>query len=275
VIVEETQMKKRNSSLPVLVPAGPAVLKRPAYVETDVVGTETLGQYVMPPRLKIVQRQSGESLLEIANPGDVLLSPLNVAVVALNRDAKNAPVKPEDSGFHFTPVFFWPEYVTWNPLETRGQLPAVRERSLDPKSDIAKKARNPRMREEEIDGFVVRHCEHLNYLIVAEDLAASNDVPVLLTFARGEFVAGAKLAGLIQMRRAPIYACRFYTSIRLRVNNKGSWYGLECENPRDNPWVPEAKYAGFKAMHEAFVKLHGQMRLRADIDVEEQGAEDM
>ena len=64
--------KKRNI---VKVEAGAVV---PSWMKEDEAkGTESLLQYIIPPRIKIVQKQSDSELLERFNPGDVIIVPSN------------------------------------------------------------------------------------------------------------------------------------------------------------------------------------------------------
>lgn len=241
--------------------SGGAALVAPDFMrEDDVAGTELLGQYVVPARLKVVQKQSDNELLDAFDVGTLIVTPGNV------------PVCTPDVGFLFTPLFFFVEYCTWNPIALKGQAPAIRERSFDPKSVIAMKARDPEKRLEPLEGnkkLYMRHVEHLNFLVTIHD---KPQVPesVIMSFSRGGHGQGRQFSSLIQMRKAPLFGCVFRADIKAFSNEMGDWFGISPSNPseEDGPaWVQDKEqYESLRAAHEMFKKVYSDARLRVDYD---------
>jgi hypothetical protein len=202
------------------------------------LGTDELAQFIIPPRIKIVQPTSGEPFDQWP-AGTVLLSPNLIEI----------PVP-----FTFTPIFFKPEWLTWNPYNMKETLPAIRERSLDPKSDIAIKAQSPNSWREpcpENPEEELSHREHLNWLILIHDVPAIANQPVALSFAASEHSVGRKFAGLIRMRRAHIYTCVFEAGCSKRTKTKGKYFGLDITNPSEvAPFVDRETAIAYKSVYE-------------------------
>ena len=254
----------------------------PGFMASDLeMGVSELKKFIIPPRLKVVQPLSGEQYTEKFNSGDVVLAPQLVLVAPIIMDSVTK--RPTKSGqpFNFVPVFFFPEYLAWNPLESKGTLPAVRERSLDPQSDIARKARNPQTREEpcpEVAKAVIRYQEHLNFIMMLMGTGDTAGIPVVMSFSRGEHRSGTNLASLIAMRRAPIFGCVFEATSRLRTNSKGAWYGLDITNPSVssgiNPVITdETRYTLLKNLHLEMKTAHANNLIVVDHDDNEIDAE--
>ena len=156
---------------------------RPSYItpENRNLGAEDFGQYIKPPRMKIVQPTSRAPLSEKFAPGSAVLVP-RMELIA----EKGKP-------FLFTPIFFFPEWCTWNPLAAPG-LSTIRARSYDPKSSIAVKCRDKATRSEvcpEAPSLQITHQEHLNLAVILHGVDGMEETPVIMTFVRGEYVTGA------------------------------------------------------------------------------------
>jgi len=118
-------------------------LSAPDFMHGAPRGTEELGHYVIPARLKIVQKQSSDELLQEFGQGYVIIMKGDGSaeeVAKMKFDEKGNPVSSE--GFNFVPLFFFVEYVCWNPIQLKGVAPAIRSRSLDPRSEVALKAKS-------------------------------------------------------------------------------------------------------------------------------------
>jgi hypothetical protein len=236
--------------------------QKPAWmIEAEREGVENLGQYIIPPRIKFIQNQADEQYSEFS-PGDTVLVPQKVLLIEAG------------SPFFFTPLFFFTEYIRTNPIEVKGQQPFIIERTLDPHSELAKKARDPERRVEEYPDnpkWEINNVEVLNYLILIhgrEDLAG---MPICLGFSKSEWMQGSRLAGLIKMRRAPIYGCVFQAMVppAPRRNTKGSWYGADIGNPSEDsgvsPFVEdEATFESFKAIHHELKEAHSKQEIQVD-----------
>jgi len=246
---------------------------------TDL-GVEDLSQFVTPPRVKIVQKQASAMLLERFTPGDVIIVPQQVLVAPIARNEKG---KVLDTGvpFFFTPVFFFPEWCLWNPIKMKGSLPAIRERSLDPKSPIAVKSKSvatwkePCPENRECD---CRYVEHLNFVcVLASDEHELAGTPIVLSFSRAEHKSGSNLASLIKLRRAPIYGCQFMGVVGHRTNSQGDWFGIDAVNPAGDsgitPFVmDETRFKALAALHEEMRTAHESAKIRVDYDEAEEEA---
>ena len=246
----------------------------PSFMEPDSgMGVEDLGKYVVPPRLKIVQSNSNETFLSRFDKGDAIIVPQMFLIAAVN---KNEQGKPADTGqpFHFVPLFFFPEWCCWNPIETRGTLPSVRYRTTDPNDPAVSKCRDPKLWKEEIDGFACRWVEHLNFISVIIGDHELAGTPVIISFARAEHRAGSNFAALIKMRKAPMFGCQFEARVTFRPdNNKGQWYGLDISNPsQDSGITPfltdEVAYDAFKKLHLEMKEAHGAAKIKVDYEEE-------
>ncbi len=261
---ESTMSNKKDTSLEVKNVHG---IELPDFMQNEeVLGLENINEFVVPPRLKIVQKQSDDKLLELYKPGDVLLTPSNVTVALLDPETKSCT-------FNFVPLFMYPEWATWNPIALKGQEPAIRYRTTDPTDLIVAKAKSKELREEPIpgrtDGLKMRHVEHLNFIIMLIDHEFEG-TPALVSFSRGEWGSGSKLCSLIKMRKAPLYGCVFTANIAFRPGSgKGTWYGIDSSNPADRvPWVTGEQYKIFKELHLEFEDHHKNSRLKASLEDE-------
>ena len=242
----------------------------PAYMQSDgVAGLEDLAQFVIPPRIKIVQKQARQELLDLFAPGDVILSPANAVIIEQIRDNKGRIKEDSVAQFNIVPLFFYAEWATLNPIELRGSESMIRYRTTDPTDPIVQKARNENLREEphpEDVKLSIRHVEFLNFIVQLVDHPLEG-TPALLSFAKGEWIAGSNWASLIKMRNAPLYGSVFTATVALRPGKFGEWYGLNMTNPYTRvPWVSEEEYAKFKALHEEFVEHHRVSRLKANLE---------
>ncbi len=260
-------MAKKDNSLDVTRVSG---IPLPDYMQDEkILGTETLAEFVIPPRIKIVQKQASDDLLDKFGPGDVILTPTNVAIVSLPRDEKGRSDEDALAQFNFVPLFFYAEWATWNPIALKNTEPMIRYRTTDPTDPIVAKSKNKSLREEIIpgtDNLKMRHVEHLNYIVMLVDHELEG-TPSLITFAKGEWLSGSKLASLIKMRQAALYGCVFTATVAQRTGILGSWYGLDIANPSKRvSWVDKDQYELNKALHLQFVEHHKKSRLKADLD---------
>lgn len=238
----------------------------PAFMQEDgQLGVEEMQQFITPPRLKIVQRQSGQEFLDKFEPGEVILVPQFVKVAGLSEE------RNVGEPFYFTPIFFFPEWCLWNPIETKGSLPAIRERTLDPDSPMVVKSRRKELWEEKIDGVNCRYCEHLNFLVLIHGNDNVPPLPVVMSYARAEHRTGSNLASLIKMRNAPLFGCNFQGVTRVRSNQKGTWFGIDPTNPDANSGVTpfissEAAYKDFRDLHMEYKEAHQKRIIRVDYE---------
>lgn len=219
-------------------------------------------------------------------------------MIAVPQCSLIAPIDRKESGksadagkpFWFVPLLFYPEWVTWTPIELRGAVPAILERTLDEKHDIVRLARDSQLRQEvfkdvpEKDGkpMYIRHVEHLNFLIalITPDGQEPNEmsgIPIILSFSRAEHFSGAKFCTLTRQRTregAKLWGCQFEARSRIRPNNpKGTWYGIDASNPSAGSGVsayvqsPEL-FQRFTELHDEIFELHAKQLIRADYQPE-------
>ena len=228
----------------------------PAFMQDDrKLGLETVLQYVRPPRLKIVQALAADSIKAKFNIGDIILMPHMELVAPMKMDERNQPLA-DGAPIHFVPLFMFVEYITWNPLSLRGQVPSMAARSFDPKSEIARKARDPELRIEKYKDdpkLSIKHVEHLNYIVVPVNDHPFMGTQMVLSFSRGDHRFGTNFANLIALRKAPICGCNFELHAHFEKNNKGQWYAPHVTNPSTasglSPWVDKVLYDVLREQH--------------------------
>lgn len=238
----------------------------PAYMQnTDVMGTEALNQYVRPPRLKVIQAMAREPFDQY-DPGTVLVVPQMMEFAKVDRATKKGEV------WKFIPLFFYPEWVQTNPIELAGQAPFIRDRSLDPRSELAQKARNRETwfeRHPEHPEMEIANRENMNFVVMPYNHSLAGTMCVL-TFAKAGFREGSNLASMIKIRKAPIFGQVFEASSAQRKNNKGQWFGLDINipaaSPEGLPWVTSEEFEQFKELHLELVKTHKEGLLQVDYD---------
>jgi hypothetical protein len=242
-------------------------------MQVQDTGTDGMGQFIIPPRIKIVQPVSRGEYKDKFSPGDAVLVPQMIRIVGLQLDEKNRPKNESDSVI-FTPLFFFPEYCLWNPLEAKGSMPMIRESSYDPQSHLAVRARDPKRRFEpcpEMPDKQMRYVEHLNFVVLihADGL---NMLPAIMSFSRAEHRAGSNFIALIKMRMAPMYGCKFVFKTRYRENDKGQWYGIDIENPHETigSFVDEETFKFTSYQYTELKKAHADRSLRVDHDLEDE-----
>ncbi len=240
------------------------LMKRPDFLaEEKKLGIEGIGEYIRPPMFKTIQPQSKGEFAEKFNKGDVILLP-NMEVcfpVLLNEGGKSTE---KGSVFHFIPIFFFTEYCVWNPIEINAES-AIRERTFDKNSVIAKKARNKETWFEtcpEDNRYKIRYCEHLNFFLIPTTPSIAEGQLVVQSFARGRYRDGAKLLQEIRTRDASIFGMQFEANTRFRKNAKGEWYGWDIRNPSVESgvdgWIRD------RVMFKKYEELHLQCQSAYD-----------
>jgi len=239
-------------------------------------GTDLLVQYIIPPRLKVVQTTSKQELRQDFPPGSVVAMPMRQTIALMNYDGPNPS---HGDTFHIVPLFFYPEYVEWNPLQLK-QLPAIRDRSLDRKGKLAAMCRDANLRsaqcpESSDPKHQITRSEILNFVIVIVD----EDHPLYMTplvmnFARGEYMAGSNFSALIGTRtssraKPPMWGCVFEVHVpgEQKQNDKGQWFGLEIGNPYNHaPFIAADMAETMKGLYERYKDAYEQKTLRTDLE---------
>lgn len=216
----------------------------PAHLQSGELSkgmNESLNQYVTPPRVKVVQPLTKPPVSEHFAAGDVCLMPMMQLV------------SKKQTEFSFVPLFFFAEFITTNPL---GSDTFIRDRSTDPKSVIAQKARDPQRREETIEGGIkIRHTEVLNYIVSIVGHDELTGTPVTLSFARAEHKQGTNLASRIKLRNVPMCGTVWTAKSAQRSNPKGTWWGIDVfQCQEENGLVQDP------AIFDMFVNQHNELK---------------
>jgi len=231
----------------------------PAHVtkEDKSKGVGDIKNFVRPPRLKIVQFIKSDTYDKF-DPGTLIVVPQLAAITM--------PIT-------FTPLFFFPEWCVWNPIQLRSMLPVIRERTFNPNSQIASKSRNSSQRSFDCPENKEYKCtiaEHLNLLVMIHGDTDVQNVPVVMTFLRGEYKTGQTLLSMIQLRGKSIYAGIYAATIdknKPRVNDKGKWFGFDFTNPDGEAWVQnEAEFNVYKTLHESYATAHANQSIIIEHD---------
>lgn len=227
-------------------------------VEDSRAGTELLSNYIQPPRLKIIQPLTKPPLIDKFNPGDLVLLPNEELLIGLSSDDEGKKLKHSEK-LRFVALFFFPKWITYNPMEIRQQHGAIRDQSFDPECSIAFKSKNKTTRNEvcpEMPDKKITHVEVLNYALSFE-IEGRWTEPAILQIKSGEHGVGTAFNTLVRSRKAPIFGCVFEAQVNYRSNAKGQWFGLDMMNPQENPWVDNRQqYDAFKEAHETFDKFY-------------------
>ena len=243
---------KQNAGLPAV----------PDYLRVaDDHSLDGVKQYVRPPRIKVIQATSDQNLLATFGVGSTVLVPDNLLIMEPARDEKGNVTAGNTPPFLFTPIFFFNEFCLWNPIQMKGKLPAIRDRSFDQNSDVAIRARNFKDRTmpcPEAPEYNCVFCEHMNFIVHVH----GQKEHCILTFSRGEFKAGTNFAALLKMRSTPLYAGIFAANLVPRKNDKGSWYGLDISNPSDgSPYVGEEAFQLYQKFYKEYAELYSERKI--------------
>lgn len=235
----------------------------------DDKSMDSIREYVRPPRIKMLQALSEQALVREFGLGSVVLLPQGMMLNEMPCDNKGNPIVEESQPFLFTPLFFFAEFVVWNPLELKGSVSAIRDRTFDPEHEIARIARSPGQRTQpypEDHSKQIKYVEHMNFIVAVHGF----DEPCVMSFARAEFKAGQKFAGLMNLRKCPMYGGVYAAYTGHRENQKGNWYGLDIANPPEgtSPWVDAETFAVYRELSEQFTDQHEKQLFRVDYDDE-------
>ena len=239
------------------------VTAKPSYLDTPTkVGLDVVLEVMTPPLLKIRQAQVRDERLKADfTPGDVVLMPEYRLLT--NTEAETPPLR-------VTPIISYREWCCWNPYAA-SELPFIRDRSRDPKSDIARKAQaqldSPDSVKDpcpELPSETLKYFEHLNYLVVIHEADGSLSMPVLLSFNSSEYKAGKRFANLIVAANSDMYAGVYDLVPEEHSNAKGSWFGFKIARAVDTPWVTEDQHSRLAAAYQELLPKIKEGHVQAD-----------
>jgi len=243
------------------------------YIVEDT-SLQELKEHRIVPRLKIIQATSNNDLKRQFGEGSVIVRP---------GDALICKYKDEPKSFQFIPTFFFVEFAKWGDLKAKSNIPII-ERTYDPISIIAKKAKNPNKRSELYEGHehlpepekhYYRYVEHLRFIGLIYGDHPLVGTPITLSFERGEYNQGKNLISAIMLRRqiidgmskqVPLWAQIWNLSVQFKEPDASrKWYGFKFE-VADPSIIRESEAETMKNLHQEFKRLFEQQRLLVDED---------
>lgn len=237
-----------------------ALTQKPSYLaQVSETGVENMVQYVRPPRVKIVQPPSDKKLKDRFQEGTAIVLPQTEMIAKFGEP------------FTFTPIFSFPEWCVWNPLQMKATLPVIRERSLDPQSAIARLAADERRRNfpcPENAAYMCSAAQHIN-IVAMINTPIIEDIPVVMVFVRSELKTGSMVLSLIQLRKAHMCSVVLEGQVASRKNAKGEWYGFDFSNPSSedvHPWNTEEAFARYLELHNLYKEAHRRNEIVVDHD---------
>lgn len=245
--------------------ASMGMIEKPAYIqEQGQEDNRDLRQFMSPPRLKVVQDQSGPIFKERGfKGGDVILLP------------SMQKIGDMDTEFTFVTLHVFPTWVILNPWKMKDTLKYIRESSNDPNSDIAIKARafvelpcpeNPK--------YLIKYKSvqnHMIRIILPENSGIDlPDLPIAMPLLSGEYASGQNLIQLVDSRQSKRYLCQFNAISKYRTGKEGNWYGLDFRNS-PTPWIAEHLIPQFKAESETIRKMVSKGEIQVDLNDQDTG----
>lgn len=247
------------------------------YLEEDN-SLESLNEYRVIPRFKIIQATTDNELKKNFGEGSVIIRP---------GDAMICKFEEEPLSFDFVPLFFFAEWATWRDLKGTGAM--ILGRSHDPTSEIAMKSKRAETRRELYDGhenyeekdkLFNSHVEHLRFIGVIYGDHPLVGTPVTLSFERGEWGQGKNFISAVSLRRqviegksikVPLWAQVWkLSSVHHAPDQTKKWYGFHFEAAEPSIILPE-EAKDMMALHTEFKELFDKSRLM--VQDEDSGSE--
>lgn len=234
----------------------------PDYIKEEceqAEGLDMMGDMIVPNRIKVVQALSNDMKDAGYSEGDVVVTPINVKV----GDEANA--------LDCVVLLSWAEYLIINPRGV-SDLYWLRDRTTDPKSVIAMKARN-RVKEPLPEGGVdpktkmpyqMEYVKAANFLVWLVD----HNVAAIATFMKGEGKYGDAFASLITSRGLAVYGGMYRLSCNTRTNKSGDkWKGLTAGNsPVSQGFCPMNLVEPMKELHRYYKDQWANQNISVNYD---------
>lgn len=230
------EVAKRDETAVEQIAAHPSWLVEAARDDTS---KEALKEHLILPQLRIVPSQPGERMKQYKEQygeGALVVTPGGTALA------------PHDTWVKVVPVFMFTEYRKWSDREDTDSG-AVLERTFDPTSDVAKRAKQESLRSEpygdmhrmvkgQVKPFMFQYIEHICFTIMPYDAGPLRGMPMVLEFQRGSHWKGEEFASSALMRHENGLSLPLWTQVweiqTRTVTKKGyTWWMIEyrnCEN---------------------------------------------
>jgi hypothetical protein len=207
--------------------------------QEEVKGADTLGDFMVTPRMTIVQAMSDHERKDAFGEGGVAIMPDGIKVAG------------KDEPFVVIPLIFWASWEQRSDLNDSA-TPMIENSTQDPNSEVARKARNKDTREETYgNGFTRKFVEALNFIVKIDSGEAKGELATI-SFSVGEHHTGSRLCGMLKRRPCSLFANRVELKTAVRQRNNRSWYGFEFNNPVDTPIIQDKEvYDKLSAMHDS------------------------
>jgi hypothetical protein len=257
--------------------SAPAYLQKHAEADQSI---QDLQAYRILSRITVIQAMSKSEHKAAFGEGAVMLMP-DKKVVAKSGES-----------FLFLPLLFFAEFIKWRDRRDLGGG-AVLDRSFDPTSDVAKRAKDPKHRHEVYQGgpsdkpYTYRFVESLNFaglLLKAGELSEIEAMtPCALSFSKGEYFNGQTFIGEIMKRRigpgqpvAPLWSQVWRLRTETHRNKAGNeWKGFGYDVDVERPWVTEEEAPKFLELHQQLAADFKRKRVMVDqADLDESELED-
>lgn len=237
----------------------------PAHIQAALAAgdskvNDSLKGYVSPPRVKTIQPLTKAPLSELFVAGDSCLLPMQQLL------AKRG------TAFSFVPIFFYPEYISCNP---NGVEPFIRERTLDKSSELAAKCRDPKRREEAVNGDPdpkkrIKNREVLVFLVAIVGHESLTGVVASMSFSSGEYRTGTNLTSALKMRGIPMFGTVWNAKAGNRTNSKGAWWGYDITPVQEAQGLvdDEAAFNTFRELNREFHEAYLESRIVVDLNEE-------
>lgn len=209
------------------------------------------------PRLKAVQPMTDREIKSEHGEGAIVCMPDSLLVAEPGQAVT------------VIPVWRWLSWQTWaDPNDRDAEIPVLAE-DFDPGSELARKARNPREREEPYEGGVLTHRECIHMILSIEDGPAAG-LCAVHSWMRAGHKHGAKLSRHIdrmgEAKRVPIYGNRIRLVAVEETNANNQTYWVVVGRPDDAPFVAEDRIAAMRDLYKGFQKLHEQATIKTAPD---------
>lgn len=244
----------------------------------DDKSLDSMAEFMIVPRLKIVQGSAATELKERFGEGSVIIRPGDAMVV-----------DPDEGGFLFVPHFFFVEYCKWSDYKDKDSN-AILDRTFDPTHDVAKRSMDPDKRDEVYEGDDKKPAKSQRFYSYVQHFCWPGVIygnhplagtPVVLSMERGEFGNGRNFITAIQMRRHEVDGERVKVPLwaqvwSLKVSERpatvaNSWLGFDFEA---QGVITDGEAEQFRDDHLELARLHEENRLRVDHGDEREAAPD-
>lgn len=278
-------MAKVTSNVPTQMVKVQPSQNLPAYLQNrKPMGTELLKEYIVLPRIKVIQKTAGEAFAQF-NTGDVIAIPSNLMI--RKNSLTNGKPSPLGGLFIFTPLFFFPSWCVLNDFKKKGVEPVYLKYTTDRNDPLVALCKDPKTREmphPTDPKFTIKNCEQLNYVCLLEDVGELTSQPIIMTFMRGSYRMGSDFNARIRMSNADIFARRWVGHSKyIPGSGKGDYYGIEimrfedallneefaAKHQEESPWATLEQINELEKLHLTLAKQYQTQGIKAQEDAED------